>query len=39
MSRRLPSWALPPIALVVVLAVLGFPFRWAWERLSARAGG
>ena len=36
MSRRLPIWALPPMALAIALAVLGFPFRWAWERLSGR---
>ena len=33
MSRQLPVWALPPMALVIVLAIVGFPLRWLWEKI------
>ena len=33
MNKPLPVWALPPIALVVALAIVFFPFRWLWEQL------
>ena len=31
--KRLPVWALPPMFLVILLAIIFFPFRWLWERV------
>lgn len=34
---RLPVWALPPMALVIAGAVVLFPFRLIYERLTGRS--